>query len=175
MKTLMVLGMIGLGSQLLGKPCRLDNVVVAEQSSDYGPGGTGPSFRFEISPIGKIKLTARRWKLPDGVYTGTLATQDWDKLTCLLAGVVDAFPESPEVWHCPHAPSFSVTDGVANRWLSRCVSGISESPLLQLYDFLPDVVCRARWKTSTPAGPDSQRWQFVSPSPPLCGQRRNAN
>jgi hypothetical protein len=154
--------------------CRLDHMLVAEHSSDYGPGGIGLSYRFEISPAGKIKLTTRRWRVPDGIYVGVLSRPDWEHLSCLLADVVTAFPQSPEMWFCPHAPSFSVTDAETNRSLSRCISEMGSDPLKRLYALLPDVVCRARWDNFAPAPPDPSHYLFVAPSPPPCPESRDA-
>ena len=168
MTALLALSLLALAGQSSAQPCSFEHVLVAEQSTDYGPGGTGPSFRFEIKPSGQIKASARRWRVPDGVYVGTLVPDDWQRLSCLLASVVADFPKPPEMWLCPHAPSFALTDAEANRWRSRCVSKLDDRPLNEVYQFLTGVVCRAQWKRFTAAPPDIAHWESIAPSPAPC-------
>ena len=147
--------------------CKLEHSVMVVQSSDYGPGWVGPSFTFKIMPSGRINLASRRWKLPDGVHEGILSSEDWERLSCLLRDQLSAEPPR-EVWMCPHAPLFSVTDQITSRTVSRCVSAVTDSSLRDLYSLLPALACRGKWDTFTPAPPDAHHWENAAPSPTPC-------
>jgi hypothetical protein len=150
------------------RPCELNSPVVVAQSGDYGPGGTGPSFRFALQPHGDIQLRSQRWRVPDGRYSGRLVGDDWSRLTCLLADIENILPKESQVVICPHAPDFGVTAGAPPRTLSICVEKLKGSSLEELYRFVFEAVCHAQWESFTPAAPDKVSWLFVSPSPALC-------
>jgi hypothetical protein len=165
----LIFALLGGADQPSSQPCTFPHVLHAEHDGNYGPGWTGPSFRFEISPQGHVKLKSRRWVLPDGDYEGAFLPDDWRAISCLLATQAAAMPAVPkEIWACAHTPRFTVTDPEAHRWVSRCVEDVDRSPLADLYSLLAKVPCRARWDAFTAAPPGPTSWLGIASSPTPC-------